>query len=507
TKEPGAVIITGGGVTVIEKLDTTPPIISQIEIKDITSSTAKISWKTNEKSNSLVEYGLTSNYGLIGGNHEERITDHQVILSGLKQGTIYHFRVISYDDSGNKAASEDRTFSTLEIPEVIREEIKKMEERIEEEIGITELIKRASQTFIASVIEALPLNPFFTPEKVLKELPEEEFISSIAEVAPKVVTPPIISGEYPQIEVGTDWARIVWMTDKKSNSLVAYASAKEYNPTLEEPYVLETGNSKELVTYHEVKLIGLTPNTLYHYEVRSKAQLGDWAKSGDRTFTTKALRPEISDLKFIEVTDYTATLSWKTSVPCDTLIEYTNTITNETKTQGELSLLRDHVFTLVNLEYNTPYTLTITATDELGNKVVSPTLTFSTGEDIIPPEITQVRTDTALSPRGDRVQTIISWRTNEPASSQVFYQEGIAPVEKMESTPLDKTLVTRHIVVITTFKPGTVYKFYVQSADAAGNLSQSTDYTVLTPHRRESVIRIIIKNFEETFGWMKRLRF
>ena len=54
-----------------------------------------------------------------------------------------------------------------------------MEEKIETEVGTTELIKKASQTFVTEIIKALPHNPF------IKKLPEETFIASVTEIAPK----------------------------------------------------------------------------------------------------------------------------------------------------------------------------------------------------------------------------------------------------------------------------------------------------------------------------------
>jgi len=115
-------------------------------------------------------------------------------------------------------------------------------------------------------------------------------------------------------------------------------------------------------------------------------------------------------------------------------------------------------------------------------------------------------TETAISPKGDRVQAIISWRTDKLSTSQIFFSEGSVPLEEMNSLPKDTALTREHVVVISSFKPGTVYRFYVESEDVVGNLSKSRDYTILTPQRRETIVEIIFKNFEQTFGWMKRLK-
>ncbi|MDP3057112.1 MAG: hypothetical protein Q8N37_01140 [bacterium] len=62
---------------------------------------------------------------------------------------------------------------------------------------------------------------------------------------------------------------------------------------------------------------------------------------------------------------------------------------------------------------------------------------------------------------------------------------------------------TNHIVVLTQFKPGTVYRFRVASTDKFGNTIISSDYTVLSPVKRQSIIQMIINQFENIFGWAR----
>ncbi|MFA6097502.1 MAG: hypothetical protein WC788_07795, partial [Candidatus Paceibacterota bacterium] len=106
----------------------------------------------------------------------------------------------------------------------------------------------------------------------------------------------------------------------------------------------------------------------------------------------------------------------------------------------------------------------------------------------------------------DLVQTIISWKTDEPSTSQVFWEEGITDKKDLpNSTNQDKNYTTNHIVVITSFKPSTVYRFRVQSLDRAENIATSNDFTILIPEKKKSVVQIIIQNFESTFGWVKNI--
>jgi len=93
-------------------LDTTPPTISGIFVDSITQSSARVNWSTNELATSRVLYGLTSAYGSTVENGN-LVANHQVTLSGLAAGTLYHYSVSSYDASGNGATSTDQTFTTL----------------------------------------------------------------------------------------------------------------------------------------------------------------------------------------------------------------------------------------------------------------------------------------------------------------------------------------------------------------------------------------------------------
>jgi hypothetical protein len=60
-------------------------------------------------------------------------------------------------------------------------------------------------------------------------------------------------------------------------------------------------------------------------------------------------------------------------------------------------------------------------------------------------------------------------------------------------------------VVVTKFKPGTVYKYWVESRDLAGNIGKSEIFSILTPQEKETIIDIIINNFQSVFGWTKNI--
>ena len=87
-----------------------PPIISSIASSTNTTS-ATITWTTNEAASSTVAYGTTTGYGSASSS-ASLVTSHSIVLSNLATSTTYHFQVQSTDSLGNLATSTDQTFTT-----------------------------------------------------------------------------------------------------------------------------------------------------------------------------------------------------------------------------------------------------------------------------------------------------------------------------------------------------------------------------------------------------------
>lgn len=83
-----------------------------------TSSTASITWTTQEIAYGLVEYGTTDSYGSSVGSLSSgtAVLSHDFDLSGLDACTTYHYRVSSRDSVGNNTVSSDQTMHTADCP-------------------------------------------------------------------------------------------------------------------------------------------------------------------------------------------------------------------------------------------------------------------------------------------------------------------------------------------------------------------------------------------------------
>ena len=93
-------------------IDSLVPVISGIQA-DPTIDSAIITWTTNEPASSQIEYGDTADYGFTIPVSTSLVTNHDVPLTGLNQNATYHYRVKSRDECGNEVVSSDLTFATV----------------------------------------------------------------------------------------------------------------------------------------------------------------------------------------------------------------------------------------------------------------------------------------------------------------------------------------------------------------------------------------------------------
>ena len=95
--------------------DTTPPAVANIQVVDITASSALVKWTTDEPSTTQVEFGSGGNYSASTALDTLLETVHSAEITGLKSFTGYSFRVVSTDNAGNTAVSAGSTFTTSNL--------------------------------------------------------------------------------------------------------------------------------------------------------------------------------------------------------------------------------------------------------------------------------------------------------------------------------------------------------------------------------------------------------
>ncbi len=97
--------------------DTTAPVISNIAVVGISTSSAAVNWNTNEKASGKVYY--SDGAVLRNKNGASGVTAQSVPLSALTASTTYDYVVVATDAAGNTATSSSRSFTTLPLPIVV----------------------------------------------------------------------------------------------------------------------------------------------------------------------------------------------------------------------------------------------------------------------------------------------------------------------------------------------------------------------------------------------------
>jgi peroxiredoxin len=133
---------------------------------------------------------------------------------------------------------------------------------------------------------------------------------------------------------------------------------------------------------------------------------------------------------------------------------------------------------LTGLDPNTTYNFKVISTDAAGNEITPKggELTTLATADKTAPTISGLSVSYITES-----SAIITWHTNEPATSQIKYSKS---EEAVSTTPLDSNLITDHSITLTKLDSGTTYNFTIMSKDAAGNEATSAasqTFTTLTP--------------------------
>jgi len=115
--------------------DVLPPTISEVKVDQISATSSIVTWKTNEVSDSLINYGLDKSYGILREPRADK-TEHSLLMEDLLPASTYYFRITSSDTSGNQGISSDFYFVTP----VDEEKNEKTGEKESEDKGLAEKV-------------------------------------------------------------------------------------------------------------------------------------------------------------------------------------------------------------------------------------------------------------------------------------------------------------------------------------------------------------------------------
>lgn len=481
-----AILLLAPTVLWAQSDDTTAPEISNVQIAEVNDTEITITWETDEEADSLINYGLQEDYGIVRIPVADR-TQHSVTLDGLDPGRTYHFRVVSADEEGNQGISADYKVQTEGTPQADGQGPASAEGQGE-----------AQQTSETTVEEITQRIQEITDPQQIKEI-QNEVVKAIEGITEDltIVGPPTVIPE-------TTTALVRWTTDREADSEVLFSPSDGF---VEGQYEFSQSSTEGPTTEHEVRLIGLSAFTEYHFKVRSTDSFDITGESNDFTFTTKATLPEIRNLRIVKVEENAATLAWDTTAPAKALVEYQDLTTGEQNSKGRPTLATTHQMRISDLTLGTRYVAFVIAENSGGDQVKSQPITFVTVRDESPPIISNVTNESTIFPGGEsRIQTIVEWDTDEPAYCEMSYTEGAsAASEPVVVADEEVNYTEKHVQVIVDFAPATVYQFWLNCEDEAGNSVQSENFVLFTPIQEKNIIDLIIENFESTFGWVRNI--
>ncbi len=424
--EPGATAI------VEPTADTTKPEFISITALSAQPTTFLVAWTTDELAYGTIEYGLTSAYGLVTAQTAITSLEQAQTLTGLTDGTTYHYRIIATDSAGNISYSADHSATTAQAPTPIDSEPPVIAEiavsgvstgaatftvptdepstvRIEygtteqygsvagsgEEFSVNHSIiltgLTADTTYYYRVIAedvAGNINTSLGNEFLTAPLPvvEEEVVPI---VKPLAIIDPFVS------DITTSTVKIVWQTNKASDGVLWYGAATSDTAAAS----LASGS-----TSHSVIVKNLQPGTNYSYRIVATTPTGETATAADLEFNALAAAvvsaPElvISDIE-TAIGESSATITWKTNILSDSTVAY-GTSTAYGSIALSAALTTSHSKTITGLAANTQYHFQITSADEAGNTALTEDYVFKTTATVAPevtapavPELPDISTE------------------------------------------------------------------------------------------------------------------
>jgi hypothetical protein len=262
-------------------------------------------------------------------------------------------------------------------------------------------------------------------------------------------------------------------------------------------------NTSVAESRYSIEMTGLSDGTKYYYALSAFDSENNEYQSNIFSFTTPP-RPRINNLRFQPVAGEptsTQEITWATNVPSTSTITYGVVGSNGIDVQDSL-LKTDHKIVIRGLQDDSRYFIIAQSRDADGNLAVSDRQEFRTALDTRPPQVSEISIEQSIRGTGAeaRGQIIVSWKTDEPSSSQVGYAEGSdATVFNNRSTE-DTQLTTEHIVVISDLPTSRVYSIQPISRDKAGNPGTGTPESAIIGRASESVLTVIFNTLQKVFG-------
>lgn len=482
------------------------------KVEQISDTSAVVTWTTNAKTSSTVNYGTnrdnldqTARSGWGG-------PEHKVTINNLKPNTTYFYQVMSTDaeGSGTGTLAKIETFQTKATvagntdsnTADTRDTRIVSGPRIENVTGNSATIKWTTNVQSSSTVrygtkrnnldkiarggwggpehsveikgleqgtnyffQVISTDGFGSGTGALARISRFKTAGEQNAAAPDVPNLRIVNG--PRVQSNNDTTAVVtWTTNVQSSSIVKYGTDQN---NLDKMARAAWGGSD-----HSVTITGLQPGTSYYYEVVSGegAGIGGSTVAKGQAFQTGSFDSQnagmVKDQIQVQagpipqnVTDKAATLWWMTSGDTRTVVRY-GTNKNQLDQTAQSTAGSEHKVTLNNLQPSTIYYFEVMSHDNL----VRTTGQFQTEAANFAADAKKLRIiNGPVVEYVSKDAAIVAWSTNVRASSVVRYGTDANNLNQTAQAPWGQET---HRVRIANLKPNTPYFFVIESSQAEG---------------------------------------
>lgn len=304
------------------------------------------------------------------------------------------------------------------------------------------------------------------------------------------------------VKVGLDEALVKFTVSGAQRVRIYFGKTTSFGGLL--PISTSTGES----TYTAI-LEGLDDGTKYFFKINPVDTTGYEYEGTVLNFSTLP-KPRVTNIQIEEVVGVaqpTVNITWQSNTEVSSILSYYPEGQPDAQREKiDIELVKgERTMPLSGLLPDTRYNLIVRGIDKIGNEAVSDVLTFTTATDTRPPQILnlQIEGDIAnnVDDRNRSAQLIVSWQTDEPATSQVAFGIGTAGPYS-QRTQEDLSLKTDHLVVISNLNVSEVYHLQAIANDSAENEGSSVDTVSITPKASDSAFEIVISNLGQIFGFL-----
>lgn len=302
--------------------------------------------------------------------------------------------------------------------------------------------------------------------------------------------------------VGLDYAMVTFEVYGATKASVLYGRNLSYTDMRE----VNTSTSR---SKYSIIIDGLQDGTTYNYKIRLADIEGYIYDSIENHSFTTPPKPKVSNVRIQELREVaspTVVFSWESNTKMNSIVRYRENIqgSSEMDKINMEYILGIHEMEISGLKSETQYIAYVEGLDEYGNKAISEPIYFTTKTDTRPPKIFNIKIEEDLMSRtvqNDRTrsaQLILTWETDEPATSRVEFGEGSTGIYS-SSSKIDQDLRSKHLVIISGLTPSKVYSLQIVSLDQVGNASKYGPLVSVTPKASATVLETVFNSISKIF--------